>query len=56
MATSRTATVISQGTYPARKAVISAIGKITPPLIVIAVCDDLLLGLSIILYLSAILK
>jgi hypothetical protein len=55
MATSRTATVISQGTYPARKAVISAIGKIIPPLKVI-VCDDLLLGLSIILYLSAILK
>jgi hypothetical protein len=38
MATSRTATVISQGTYPARKAVISATGKIIPPpLIVIAV-------------------
>jgi hypothetical protein len=47
--TIHTATVISQGTYPARKAVISAIGKITSS-IVIAVCDDLLLGLSIILY------
>jgi hypothetical protein len=33
MATSRTATVISQGTYPARKAVISAIGKIIPHLL-----------------------
>jgi hypothetical protein len=29
MATSITATVISQGTYPAKKAVISATGKIT---------------------------
>jgi hypothetical protein len=35
MATSRTATVISQGTYPARKAVISAIGKIIPPPLIV---------------------
>jgi hypothetical protein len=53
MATSRTATVISKE-HTLREKPISAIGKIIP-LLVIAVCDDLLLGLSIIL-LSAILK
>jgi hypothetical protein len=39
-----------------KKYTTNAIGKIPPPLKVMEVCEDLLLGLSMILYLSAILK
>jgi hypothetical protein len=46
MATSRLLLLFPKN-IPCEKAVISAIGKIIPPLKVIAVCDDLLLGLSI---------
>ncbi|MFV8374707.1 hypothetical protein [Flavobacterium sp. LB1P71] len=48
---------MDQEAYPKKKAMLIAIGKIIPtPRKVIEVWDDLLLGLSMILYLSAILK